>query len=110
MKIDELTPVSTTLLELGRRVARIRKQMGFTQPALAQAAGIGVATLRRLESGSDSQLGTWIRLLSALQMSDAMENLLPADYASPMHEVLGPRRQAARRRQARPAGWGDETE
>ncbi|MDM3870011.1 helix-turn-helix transcriptional regulator [Porticoccus sp. W117] len=87
MKINNLTPDTTALQELGTRLARIRKQRGYSQQRLADDAGIGVATLRRIEDGRDSQLGSWIKLLKALQMSSAIDSLLPESFQSPMAEV-----------------------
>ena len=112
MKIDKLTPESAVLSELGRRLARVRKQQGFTQTQLAEEAGIGVATLRRVEAGQDSQLETWIKLLRALGQSAALNALLPESFDSPMAEALADR---GRRRRVRPASdvglnWGDEQE
>jgi transcriptional regulator with XRE-family HTH domain len=109
MKIDKLTPESEVLAVYGQRLARIRKQRGLTQDRLAEAAGIGVATLRRLESGQDAQIGTWIRLLKALDMDSILDGLLPERYDSPMTEVLGQRKRAARRTAEDPLRWGDET-
>ncbi len=106
MKIDSLLPEPEILREIGRRVARMRKQRGLSQDQLAEAAGVGVATLRRLETGSDAQIATWIKILRALDQLSGIENLVPETYRSPMHEVIG-----ARRRKAGPAGgirWGDE--
>ena len=93
------------LVELGERLARLRKQRGLTQEALATEAGLGVATLRRIEDGSDGKLGSWLRLLKALDMAASIDGLLPEDLRSPMAEVRRPRR--------RKAGdtdfvWGDE--
>lgn len=109
MKIDDLTPDAQILTELGERLARIRKQRGFTQVELAEEAGIGVATLRRIEGGQDSQLESWLKLLKALDMASAIEALLPEQFSSPMAEV----RSSARRRSSseprtRGAKWGDE--
>lgn len=122
MKIDQLTPTSEILRELGRRLAGVRKQQGFSQERLAAAAGVGVATLRRIEDGKDGQLGSWVRLLLALQMDTALDQLLPAEFRSPMAEALaakvtGARRNARPRRAPKtpPTGnadpgfvWGDE--
>ena len=88
MKVTQLTPENQSLSELGERLARIRKQQGYSQEKLAAAAGIGVATLRRIEDGQDSQLSSWLKLLKALQMSAAVDALLPEDFRSPMAEVL----------------------
>ena len=118
MKIDQLTPGGAVLAELGERLACIRKQQGYSQEAHAKASGIGVATLRRIEDGNDSKLGSWIRILKALQMESSIDSLLPENFRSPMAEVKAGRKRT-RRKQAlpkqsdgKPSGsgftWGDE--
>jgi transcriptional regulator with XRE-family HTH domain len=106
MKIDRLTPTVAILAELGQRLARIRKQQGFTQQGLAAAAGIGIATLRRIEDGKDGKLGSWLRLLLVLQLEVAVDQLLPETYRSPLAEAKRGGRRAAKK----PTGfvWGDE--
>ncbi len=111
MKIDTLTPQAAILEELGERLARVRKRQGMTQDALAEASGLGVATVRRIEDGSDSQLGSWIKLLKALGMEASIDGLLPEIYASPMAEALGGKRSRSARdgSEADQAfRWGDE--
>lgn len=76
MKIDDVTPIESGLAEVGRRLALSRKQQGLSQTELAAAAGIGVATLRRIEAGNDSQMGTWIKLLRALGLISVVDSLL----------------------------------
>lgn len=106
MRIEPLTPPSAMLVELGRRLAQVRKQRGLQQEALAEQAGIGVATLRRIEDGRDARLGSWLRLLQALDLAAAIDQLLPENFRSPMAEAK------AARRGSRGAGpdfiWGDE--
>jgi len=105
MKFDKLTPESEVLAELGRRLATLRKQQGFSQTALAEEAGIGVATLRRIEGGQDSQMESWLKLLKALNYISAVEALLPAEIKSPRAQV-----QAGRSKKSPPTStWGDET-
>src|SRR5690606_12887251 len=94
MKIDRLTPNPAVLAELGERLARIRKQQGYSQEALADAAGIGVATLRRIEDGNDGKLGSWLRILRALQMHASIDALLPENFRSPLAEVKGAQKRA----------------
>lgn len=107
MNITRLTPDDAVLEELGARLARVRKQRGDTQEALAERAGIGIATLRRIEDGRDSKLGSWIRLLKALEMTPALETLLPENLRSPMEEARGQTRRGPKDRGARFV-WGDE--
>jgi transcriptional regulator with XRE-family HTH domain len=105
MKITDTTPQNTALKELGGRLAQVRKQRGFTQVELAKQAGIGVATLRRIEDGQDAQIGSWLKLLGTLGLTQSIERLLPETISSPMTEVKRSKRREVR---ASKVGWGDE--
>ena len=107
MKISRLTPTPVMLAELGGRLANIRRQQGYSQEALAAAAGIGVATLRRIEDGKDSKLGSWLRILMAMQMEGTIDALLPENFRSPMAEVTGAQRRAGKQ-QGGTFVWGDK--
>ncbi len=108
-KISKLTPEPIVLKEFATRLARIRKTKGYTQSELAKEAGIGVATLRRIESGQDCQFGSWIKIFMALDMIHVIDELLPNSFNSPKAEVLAgkPRN---RRKLSTPPGviWRDE--
>ena len=118
MKITNLTPDNHILSEFGQLLARIRKQQRLSQTALAEQAGIGVATLRRIENGTDSQLGSWVKLLKALDMDATLDALLPEEFNSPMAETLRERQakykvgSEANRKQSTLSStsivWGDE--
>lgn len=109
MKIQDLTPAPAMLQELGRRLALVRRQRGLSQEGLARAAGVGVATLRRIEDGHDARLGSWLRLLQATGLVAAVDQLVPEEFRSPRAEVLGNKRRRAPRASAGPdAPWGDE--
>lgn len=114
MKIDTLTPNDTIVKELGMRLRRVRKQQGFSQEKLAEEAGIGVATLRRIEDGQDSQLSSWLKILTTLQMSHSIEALLPEAFNSPMAEVVaqnkrsGSKKKASNQVSESRGFWGDE--
>lgn len=106
MKLSDFTPPDEALQELGRRLSRYRKQSDLTQAELARRAGIGVATLSRIEGGRSAQMESWIKILKALDMLPSLDRLLPENYASPMAEA---------KRQGRASGtgsagfvWGDE--
>ena len=109
MKITKLTPEAQILKEFAARLARIRKVKGFTQAELATEAGIGIATLRRIESGQDCQLGSWIKLFKALEMINTIDGLIPNSLKSPMAEVLGSNSQNRKKStKATKIVWGDE--
>lgn len=108
MKIDYLTPETTILSELGRRLARVRKQQGFSQDALAKEAGIGVATLRRIEAGQDSQMETWVKVMKSLRMTASVDAFLPESFNSPMTEALAESKRSRKPADSGVRKWGDE--
>jgi len=109
MKVEYITPENEILKELGKRLARVRKQQGFSQTRLAERAGLGVATIRRIELGQDSQMESWLKLMKSLQMISAIDALLPETYRSPMTEALSNSKKR-RKKEAAPSDsmWGDE--
>lgn len=111
MEINTLVPDKEILHELGRRLKKLRKQRKLNQDELATAAGIGVATLRRIEDGQDSQLGSWIKLMKALDMIEAIDGLLPENYKSPMAEAAELGKAIRRKKPADDESlWRDEQE
>ena len=109
MKIDYLTPNKEILVEFGLRLAHIRKQYGYSQTQLAEEAGIGVATLRRIEGGQDSQMESWLKLMKALRMVGLIDAMLPENFRSPMAEALSAKKRKKVKYvdSSRPV-WGDE--
>lgn len=108
MKIDHLIADTAILQELGHRLSLNRKQRGMSQERFAQTAGIGVATLRRIEDGRDSQLGSWIKILKALKLESSIEQLLPESFNSPMAEVKSTKKRNKQKLPSAGFSWGDE--
>jgi len=114
MKIEAYTTPSAVLAELGRRLARRRLDAGLTQADAAERAGIGKRTLERIEGGHDTQVGTLLRLLGALDLMDGVECLVPEIGLRPMEllKLKGKQRQRASSRQVAEPNeewhWGDE--
>lgn len=112
MKIEYLTPNDTILNELGRRLAHLRKQQGFTQTELAEEAGLGVATLRRIESGQSGQMESWVKIIKALRITASIDALLPEHFDSPRAQVLSGtsrrNKKAVREQTDGTPSWGDQ--
>ncbi|MFI5282996.1 MAG: helix-turn-helix transcriptional regulator [Candidatus Dormibacterales bacterium] len=118
MKIVSGNTDLAVLDELGRRIARARLERNLTQAQLAAKAGVGRATLQRLESGQDSELSTLIRTLRALGLLELLDRLVPEPPLSPIEllKLQGRERRRARSRvdsptspPAPPWRWGDES-
>ncbi len=74
-------------LEIGQRLARLRLARNVRQAALAEKAGIGVRTLRRLESGEPSTLDTFLRVATELDLEGAILSALPEWDVRPIERV-----------------------
>lgn len=74
-----------TLAELGARLARHRLNKNMTQEDLAALAGISVATLKRIESGSHSTLFiNIVKILRALGIQPSFDLIVPDVPPSPI--------------------------
>jgi transcriptional regulator with XRE-family HTH domain len=62
-------------LELGRRIAHQRIKKNITQAELARKSAVGIATLKRLESGDGATLSNFIRVLISLGFVDDLSSL-----------------------------------
>jgi putative transcriptional regulator len=103
------------LVEFGRRIARARLRQNQTQAALAASAGVSLSTVRRLESGSGSQLSAFLSVLRSLDLLDELESAIPSSLPSPIELAdSGPQlRQRARGKKSESDKdqlfhWGDE--
>jgi transcriptional regulator with XRE-family HTH domain len=103
---------------LGARLRGLRLNRNESQEQLAGHAGIGKATLQRLEEGRSGTLVTFLRVLRALDLADGLDALLPEVTTSPLEEARRDRRERSRARGPRakepdaPEGWrwGDESD
>lgn len=114
----ELTD-QAVLDEVGRRLARVRLERNIGQSELAVEAGVGLATVQRLERGRSVALTSLIRVLRALDLLETLDRAVPEPLPSPVEQLQlrGRRRQrAGSSRTARaseqaseePWRWGDE--
>ena len=115
MPVTEKASTSRQLqVEIGSRLARLRLSRNVTQSMLAKDAGIGLRTLRRLETGESSTIDTFLRIALALDLGDAVLGAIPTGRIRPIERVS---RTRSERRRARPPPredrdttwtWGDD--
>ena len=110
------TPVSGWLRQLSARLVRHRLNRDLSQSDLARRAGISLRTLARLEAGEPVQLGSFLRVLLALDLGERLEQLVPDVPESPIQQLEragAARRRASRRRTDPESGrvswtWGKD--
>lgn len=98
MKIRQTTRTPAILNELGDRIERLRLQKNQPLANLAEAAGVGTATLQRLESGKSVNLTTLIQVLRALNRLGDVDNIVSDVEFSPFelsHSRAQPRQRAS---------------
>jgi transcriptional regulator with XRE-family HTH domain len=119
MPLHDLPTDEAVLAELGRRLARHRLARNWTQAELAARAGLGKATVQRVERGESVQMSSTVKLLSALELLDGLDAAVPESIELPIARLereqrSRPRRRARARRaptdesSERPWRWGAE--
>ncbi|MGN6372460.1 MAG: helix-turn-helix transcriptional regulator [Solirubrobacteraceae bacterium] len=111
MRISQQLTDDAVLGELGERLARLRLQRNLTQLQLAEEAGVDRKAVVRIEAGEPVQLLTFVRVLRALGLVDALDALVPPPQASPIEllELRGRARRRARPGSKRPSQPTDDT-
>jgi transcriptional regulator with XRE-family HTH domain len=117
MKIDATLVDGAILKELGRRLTTIRLAQNLSQQQLAERAGLGLRTVRRLEQGTHAtQLSGFVRVCRALGLLDRLDQLMAEPPPSPLAQLRRSetqRRRASGRRQAAPTDgqwtWGESS-
>jgi transcriptional regulator with XRE-family HTH domain len=79
-------PEKHLMLALGDSITKHRKNRKLTQPELAKKAGIGVATLVRLENTGQANLSNCLRVFRALRLLDRLEDAMQLPSKSPMQQ------------------------
>lgn len=72
---------------LGERIEKYRLLKNITQADLADDAGIGERTLRRLEAGEGGTIDTLMRVLNALEIPEGLEDLVPDHTIRPIERI-----------------------
>jgi len=97
-----------------QRLEKVRLSRNITQKQLAEEAGVSRRTIGRMEKGEGVSLNTFIRVMSALDIVQNLEILLPDPSLQPVKLINKTQKQRYR---ARPRsiilsksdwGWGDE--
>jgi transcriptional regulator with XRE-family HTH domain len=122
VKIESHVTDEAVLSELGARLERTRLERDLSQRELAAEAGVERKAIQRMEAGEPVRIVSFVRVLRALGLLDALDRLVPEPGPSPIEllKLHGRRRQRASGERRRSRGiregdgqggwrWGDET-
>ena len=88
MKIDESAGDDAVAVELGRRLTGIRLAQNLSQRQLADAAGLGLRTIQRLEQGAvATQLSGFLRVCRVLGLLARIDRIFEAPPPSPTDQL-----------------------
>jgi len=106
MQLHKSMSEDAVLAELGHRLERHRVERNRTQAELAEQAGIGRATLQRIERGDSVQMTSIVKLMRALELLSALDAAVPESIAFPIAELERQQRRSRRRARGRHGGPG----
>jgi len=84
MRITSEMTDAAVLQEVGARLERRRIDAGMTQAQLAEEAGVSKRSVERIMAGRSTDFVLWLRVLRALKLLDALEQLVPDLPQSPL--------------------------
>lgn len=83
---------------IGKRLRELRLAEGWTQAELAERAGLGRATIERLERTGVITLPRLLRVAAVLGFLDRFAEVVPVQGPRSLDELTRPRRMRARRK------------
>lgn len=92
-------PIFVLVRELGERLAAYRLSRNLRQEDVAEEAGVSRGVIARIEAGKGGTIESLLRILSALDIGERSEMLVPDARVSP----LDPRGKLEPRQRARPS-------
>ena len=77
MKIKGTESEQTVLIEMGQRIKQYRIGLGMTQAMLAERCRISSSTVTRVESGTDTLMSNYLKILYGLSLLSNIDVLVP---------------------------------
>ncbi len=110
MKLNGNEREQDILRELGTRIRQYRIGLNITQAELADRCGISPSTEVRIESGVDSKISNYIKILKSLGLAPNLDLLIPEPQ--PDFKALYERKPVRQRARSNKSGsgwvWGED--
>jgi transcriptional regulator with XRE-family HTH domain len=96
-----MSDYESQLESVGERVRKLRLSQDLSQKALADRAGVGVATVSRFEKTGSVSLENALRVALALRAETAFDQLFAAPEFTSLDEALASEKSHGRQRASR---------
>lgn len=96
---------------IGKRVKEYRAYSGISQKDLEEKTGISIRTISRLEAGNSIQLDSFVKILTALNLDENIQILIPDQSIRPstfLPKNKIKQRAYRKRNKTSTYKWGDE--
>lgn len=67
---------SEVIIELARKVRRLRKESGYSQTELADRSGVSLGSLKRFEQTGQISMESFLKILHILKRLDELDSIL----------------------------------
>ena len=100
------------LREISEKLKLYRVAQNLTQQELADKSGVSLRSISRLEQGTSVQLDNFIKILTALDLDENLQMLIPDQRKRPSYYLeennKAPQRARKSQKKERTFKWGDE--
>lgn len=83
--MDNIYMLSDTMIleKIGNRLRQVRLKQNITQQSLAEAAGVSLSSVKKIEKGEIGSFDSLLRLLRTLGLLDTLQPLVEEEQLSP---------------------------
>ena len=103
--MDDIYTLADTVIlsKIGNRLKRTRLKQNITQQSLAEAAGVSLSSVKKVEEGKIGTFESFLRVLRTLGMLEVLQPLTEEEQLSPneYYELVHAARVKTRKRAAR---------
>ena len=75
--MNKFLTTQSSINELSKRIKQHRIEIDMTQKELANKSGVSLRCIQMFESGKDIQLSNFIKILSALELNEKLDLIVP---------------------------------
>ena len=87
MRIENISGINETLIEIGSRIKDSRIAACYTQKDLADYAGVSVSSVHRIEKGQSIQFDNLLSIMKALNLLSKLDIAFQVQQNTPIQQL-----------------------